>query len=90
VWDALPRSADIEALKGFLAEFPNGAHASEANAKLADLEAQTTAREAAELTAKDAEFKRFRAEATAALAAELTAKDAELKRFRVEPSRRKT
>jgi TIR domain-containing protein len=76
---ALPRRADIEALKGFLGEFPNGAYAREANAKLAKLEA-------AELNTQNIEFKRFRAEATAALAAELTAKDEELKRFRAQPS----
>ena len=39
VWTGLPRPADMDTLKGFLAEFPNGAHANEANAKLAELEA---------------------------------------------------
>jgi WD domain, G-beta repeat len=49
VWAALPQPADADALKGFLAEFPNGGHASEANANLAELEAQAaTTREAAE------------------------------------------
>jgi hypothetical protein len=44
VWAGIPQPTDINALKGFLAEFPNGAHASEANARLTELEA---AREAA-------------------------------------------
>ncbi len=49
VWAALPQTVDIEALKGFLAEFPNGAHAGEANAELSQLESQAaTAREAGE------------------------------------------
>ena len=39
VWAGLPRPIDMDALKGFLAEFPKGAHASEATAKLAELEA---------------------------------------------------
>jgi sRNA-binding protein len=43
VWAGLAQPVDIDALKGFLAEFPNGAHASEANAKLAELEAQAVA-----------------------------------------------
>ena len=39
VWAGLPRPIDKDALNGFLSEFPNGVHASEANAKLAELEA---------------------------------------------------
>jgi dipeptidyl aminopeptidase/acylaminoacyl peptidase len=45
VWAGLAQPADMDALKGFLAEFPKGARASEANAKLVELKA---AREAAE------------------------------------------
>jgi hypothetical protein len=49
VWARLPQRPDTDALRSFLAEFPTGAHASEANAKLAELEAQATAaRETAE------------------------------------------
>jgi hypothetical protein len=44
VWAALSRLVDTEALKGFLAELPNGVHASEANAKLVELEVQAAAR----------------------------------------------
>ena len=44
VWAALSRPVDAEASKGFLAEFPNGVHASEANAKLVELEVQAAAR----------------------------------------------
>jgi hypothetical protein len=48
VWDALPRPINTAALKGFLEEFPKGARAGEANAKLPELEAQAAgAREAA-------------------------------------------
>ena len=43
VWAGLPRPADPDVLKGFIAEFANGARASEANAMLAELEAQTAA-----------------------------------------------
>jgi hypothetical protein len=43
-WAGLPRPVDRDSLRGFLAEFPNGARASEANAKLVELEAQTGAR----------------------------------------------
>jgi hypothetical protein len=53
VWARLPKPIDMAALKGFLAEFPKGAHASEVNTKLAELEAQaSTARETAERTKK--------------------------------------
>jgi hypothetical protein len=38
VWAGLPRPVDKDALKGFLADFPNGVHAGAANAKLAELE----------------------------------------------------
>jgi WD40 repeat protein len=49
VWSGLAQSVDIDALKGFLAEFPKAAHAGAANAKLAELESQAAAeREAAE------------------------------------------
>jgi WD40 domain-containing protein/TIR domain-containing protein len=49
VWAGLPRPFDADALQGFLAEFPKDAHASEANAKLAELESQAAAaREASE------------------------------------------
>jgi hypothetical protein len=49
VWTGLPQPLDMSALKGFLAEFPNGPHASETNAKLSELEAQAAAeREATE------------------------------------------
>jgi hypothetical protein len=44
VWAGLPRPADPDVLKGFIAEFANGARASEANAMLAELEAQTALR----------------------------------------------
>jgi TIR domain/WD domain, G-beta repeat len=43
VWAGLPRPADPDVLNGFIAEFANGARASEANAMLAELEAQTAA-----------------------------------------------
>jgi TIR domain-containing protein len=43
VWAGLPRPADVDALRGFLAEFPKGAHAREATAKLAELESQAAA-----------------------------------------------
>jgi hypothetical protein len=43
VWAGLPRPVGIDALKDFLAEFPKGAHAGEASAKLATLEAQAAA-----------------------------------------------
>jgi hypothetical protein len=43
VWGGLPRPVNPDALKGFLAEFPNSAHAREATAKLAELEAQAAA-----------------------------------------------
>jgi hypothetical protein len=49
VWAGLPQQANAEALKRFLAEFPKGAHASEATAKFGELESQAAAgREAAE------------------------------------------
>ena len=49
VWGGLPRRVDQDTLKSFLAEFPNGAHAGDANAKLAELELQAAAaREASE------------------------------------------
>jgi TIR domain len=49
VWAGLSHPVGADALKGFLAEFPNGTHASEATADLAELESQATAaREAAE------------------------------------------
>jgi dipeptidyl aminopeptidase/acylaminoacyl peptidase len=38
VWAELPRPANVEALRHFLEEFPNGANASEANVKMAGLE----------------------------------------------------
>jgi hypothetical protein len=38
VWAGLPQPVDTDRLKGFLPEFPNGAHASEATTKLAELE----------------------------------------------------
>jgi TIR domain/WD domain, G-beta repeat len=43
VWAGLPRPIDMDSVKGFLAEFPKGAHAGEANAKLAEVESQATA-----------------------------------------------
>jgi hypothetical protein len=43
VWAKLPRPVDTHALKGFLAEFPKSAHASEANAELAELAFQAAA-----------------------------------------------
>ena len=67
VWTALPRSTDVGALKSFLAEFPSGAHANEANAKLAERETQDRTRKAAEPVAGGAQFKRVREEPTAAL-----------------------
>ena len=49
VWAGLSQPVGADALKGFLAEFPNGTHASEATANLAELESQAAeAREAAE------------------------------------------
>ena len=49
VWAGLSQPVGADALKGFLAEFPNGTHASEATANLAELELQAAAaREAAE------------------------------------------
>jgi hypothetical protein len=56
VWSELPRPADGDALRGFLEEFVDGAHAGEANAKLAELEAQAAAaREAAERKKREME-----------------------------------
>jgi hypothetical protein len=37
-WVGLAKPVDADALKDFLAEFPKGAHASEASAKVAELE----------------------------------------------------
>ena len=49
VWAGLSQPVGADALKGFLAEFPNGTHASAATANLAELELQAAAaREAAE------------------------------------------
>src|ERR1700722_11246111 len=49
VWAGLSQPVGADALKGFLAEFPNGTHASEATANLAELESQAAeARKAAE------------------------------------------
>jgi dipeptidyl aminopeptidase/acylaminoacyl peptidase len=49
VWAGLSQPAGADALKGFLAEFPNGTHANEATANLAELESHAAAaREAAE------------------------------------------
>jgi hypothetical protein len=49
VWAGLSQPVGADALKGFLAEFPNGTHASEATTSLAELESLAAeAREAAE------------------------------------------
>jgi hypothetical protein len=56
VWVALPQPIDAPALQSFLEEFPNGAHASEAKSKLADLERQAaSAREAEEHQRRETE-----------------------------------
>jgi hypothetical protein len=65
VWAGLPRPVDSDALNGFLAEFPNGTHAGEANAKLAEVEAHAAAARAEE---REAYLKLAEAESQAASA----------------------
>jgi flagellar biosynthesis GTPase FlhF len=49
VWAGLPTPVDVSSLKGFLEEFPDGAHAGEAKSKLAKLERKRGQTEAAAL-----------------------------------------
>jgi len=55
-WTELGPPVDVDSLKGFLDEFPNGAHAKEAKSKLAELEHQAAAaREAEERQRRETE-----------------------------------
>src|SRR5262249_47167552 len=56
VWAAQPQPVDLHSLKGFLDEFPNGAHAEQAKSKLSELERQAAvAREAEERQRRETE-----------------------------------
>jgi TIR domain len=81
VWAGLPRPVDTDVLKGFLAEFPNGAHAGEANAKLAELDAQAAAARAEERIADAERRAREAAEKAARTERALAAMEVEFRRL---------
>jgi hypothetical protein len=76
VWAGLATPVDIAALKGFLEEFPNGAHAGQAKSRLAELErAAAAAHDAEERQRRETEAWAFASDAGTVAAFEAFLKD---------------